>query len=79
MPRPHQPGSAPLVRPGSANSALDEILRVLNRILEEAQSVEVEVGVMPGADEALTEAKRSDRPACISWMVGRMVSSDIQN
>ena len=48
-----KPTVPPLIRPGSAESALDEVLQVLQRLLEQAQDVEAEVGVMPGADEAL--------------------------
>lgn len=38
---------------GSARSAVEEIIAILHRLLEQAHDVEAEVGTMPGADEAL--------------------------
>jgi hypothetical protein len=36
--------------------AVEEVLAILRRLLEQAHQVEADVGAMPGADEALTQA-----------------------
>lgn len=41
------------MEPGSAASAVEEILAILHRLLEQAHEVEADMGTMPGADEAL--------------------------
>lgn len=41
---------------GSAQSAVEEVLAILRHLLEQAHQVEADVGAMPGADEALTQA-----------------------
>lgn len=38
---------------GSAQSAVEEIIAILHRLLEQAYEVEADMGTMPGADEAL--------------------------
>jgi len=40
----------------SAQSAVEEIIAILQRLLDQAHEVEADVGTMPGADEALTQA-----------------------
>lgn len=42
--------------PNSARSAIDEVLAILQRLLEQAEECEAAMGTMPGADEALTQA-----------------------
>ncbi len=42
--------------PGSAEGAVEEILAILQRLLDQAHEVEADMGSMPGADEALTQA-----------------------
>ncbi len=42
--------------PGSAQSAIEEVLAILRGLLEQAHEVEADMGAMPGADEALTQA-----------------------
>lgn len=42
--------------PNSAQSAIDEVLAILQRLLEQAEECEAAMGTMPGADEALTQA-----------------------
>ena len=37
----------------SARAAVEEIIAILHRLLEQAHEVEADVGTMPGADEAL--------------------------
>lgn len=41
---------------GSAQSAIEEVLAILRHLLEQAHEVEADMGAMPGADEALTQA-----------------------
>jgi hypothetical protein len=40
----------------SATGVVEEVLSILRRLLEQAHEVEADVGAMPGADEALTQA-----------------------
>ena len=42
--------------PTSAQSAVEEVLAILRGLLEQAHEVEADMGAMPGADEALTQA-----------------------
>lgn len=41
---------------GSASGALKEVLTILHQLLQQAHEVEADMGAMPGADEALTQA-----------------------
>jgi len=45
-----------MATPNSAQSAIDEVLAILQRLLEQAEECEAAMGTMPGADEALTQA-----------------------
>lgn len=42
--------------PSSAQSAVEEVLAILHRLLEQAEECEASMGTMPGADEALAQA-----------------------
>lgn len=45
-----------MTTPSSAQSAVEEVLAILRKLLEQAHDVEADMGAMPGADEALTQA-----------------------
>ena len=45
-----------MTNPQSAQGAVQEVLDILRGLLEQAYEVEADMGAMPGADEALTQA-----------------------